>query len=553
MYSPSLQRCTVGSIPLAAAIAREIGLPDLLDQAVGSYGNEVIQPADTLMVLLYNITLGRQPLHELHDWVEKMDPRCFMLPAAAVSQLNDDRFARALDKLYAADRASLMTDVVIRMIRSTSLDLQRVHNDSTTVKAYGKISGVTASGLELRKGKSKDHRPDLKQLLFCLTVSADGAVPVHYKSYSGNRTDDTTHIETWDTLNSIIGTPEFLYVGDCKLCTAKQLSYITEHGGRAVTIVPETWGEVKEFKAQLRQTPKRKRKLLVRPGSASKTDTVYSLYAGSYGSTKGSHVIYWYHSSEKACIDASTRQRRLRQADEQLTTLQSKLNKRKLTTREAVADQVNAIVKARRVAGLLEITIAEIPQVSTKQVGKGRPGPHTTHRQETSSFITLAWTVNKHAVRQERRLDGIFPLLSTDSRLSAKQVLCAYKYQPKLEKRFTQLKSVHEAAPLLFKKIQRVEAMMFLFFLALMLQALIERKVRRHMKERTIEALPVYPEYRHTSHPTTAKILGAFDEVSTYVVPMEDGTKKPFRDALSATQKMILSLLDITESQYWGD
>ncbi len=273
-YSPSLQRCTVGSIPLAAALARQVGLRELLAQAVGSYGNEMIQPADTLMILIYNITLGRQPLYELQDWAGKTDPRCFKLPAEAVSQLNDDRFARALDKLYATDRASLITDVVIRMIRSTSLDLQRVHNDSTTVKAYGKIPGVTASGLELRKGKSKDHRPDLKQLLFCLTVSADGAVPVHYKSYSGNRTDDTTHIETWDTLKSIIGTPEFLYVGDCKLCTAAQLSYITEHGGRAVTIVPETWGEVKEFKVQLRQTPKRKRKLLVRPGLPSSKDAV---------------------------------------------------------------------------------------------------------------------------------------------------------------------------------------------------------------------------------------------------------------------------------------
>jgi hypothetical protein len=63
------------------------------------------------------------------------------------------------------------------------------------VKAYGKIPGRTKTGLKLAHGKSKDHRPDLMQTVFSLSVSSDGAVPVHYKTYSGNRTDDTTHIE----------------------------------------------------------------------------------------------------------------------------------------------------------------------------------------------------------------------------------------------------------------------------------------------------------------------------------------------------------------------
>lgn len=61
------------------------------------------------------------------------------------------------------------------------LDIDRIHNDSTTVKAYGKIPGKTITGLELLRGNSKDHRPDLKQLVFSLTISADGAVPIHYK------------------------------------------------------------------------------------------------------------------------------------------------------------------------------------------------------------------------------------------------------------------------------------------------------------------------------------------------------------------------------------
>jgi hypothetical protein len=54
--------------------------------------------------------------------------------------------------------------------------------------------------------------------------------------------------------------------------------------------------------------------------------------------------------------------------------------------------------------------------------------------------------------KAEQRVDGIFPLLTKNKSLSSKEILLAYKYQPKLDKRFTQFKSVHEAAPLFLRK-----------------------------------------------------------------------------------------------------
>ena len=50
--------------------------------------------------------------------------------------------------------------------------------------------------------------------MFSLSLSADGAVPVHHKVYAGNRTDDTTHIETWNWIRKITPGPDFLYVAD---------------------------------------------------------------------------------------------------------------------------------------------------------------------------------------------------------------------------------------------------------------------------------------------------------------------------------------------------
>ena len=130
-----------------------------------------------------------------------------------------------------------MTELVVEFVKEFNIAVQRIHNDSTTLKACGKYAGKTKSGFELKTGHSKDHRPDLKQLVYSLSICGDGAVPVHQKTYPGNRTDDTTHIETWNTLQKITGCPDFLYVADSKLCTDEQLSYIVNQGGRVVTDV----------------------------------------------------------------------------------------------------------------------------------------------------------------------------------------------------------------------------------------------------------------------------------------------------------------------------
>ena len=49
---------------------------------------------------------------------------------------------------------------------------------------------VRIPAIQLKRGHSKERRPDLKQLVYSLCVTSDGAVPVHFKAYDGNQTDD---------------------------------------------------------------------------------------------------------------------------------------------------------------------------------------------------------------------------------------------------------------------------------------------------------------------------------------------------------------------------
>ena len=91
---------------------------------------------------------------------------------------------------------------------------------------------------------------------------------------------------------------------------------------------------------------------------------------------------------------------------------------------------------------------------------------------------------------------------------------------------------------------------MFAFFIALMIQALIERQVRQQMADRKIPAIALYPEDRDASHPTTAKIMGIFGDISTYKLKSPQQTRE-YRDDLTKVQRLILKLLDIPESIYW--
>src|SRR6202035_3798968 len=94
--------------------------------------------------------------------------------------------------------------------------------------------------VKLVPGHSKDHRPDLKQLLWILTVTADEAVPLAYRLADGNTNDDSTHIETWEGLRRLTGRSDFLYVADSKLATRPNMTHIDAHGGRFISLLPKS-------------------------------------------------------------------------------------------------------------------------------------------------------------------------------------------------------------------------------------------------------------------------------------------------------------------------
>jgi transposase len=115
-------------------------------------------------------------------------------------------WARALTRPFDADRATLLTELVLGAVKEFAIDCSELHADSTSVTfsgAYRGAGGTPRGGTPaaaITYGHDKDHRPDLKQLVWTLTVAADGAVPVAYRVDDGNTSDDVTHVPVWDAL-----------------------------------------------------------------------------------------------------------------------------------------------------------------------------------------------------------------------------------------------------------------------------------------------------------------------------------------------------------------
>ena len=175
----------LGPLPLVNHYLDRLGLADLLGRFVPTPDRRTRLPYHMgLGILLRSILTEREPLYRLGEVVETFAPEGFGLTEEQAHGLTDDAMGRALDHLFDADRGSLLTEIVLAAVERFDLSLEELHNDSTTVKFTGQYKEAKSRSLRGKKapfityGYSKDHRHDLKQLLFILTSIQDGGVPV---------------------------------------------------------------------------------------------------------------------------------------------------------------------------------------------------------------------------------------------------------------------------------------------------------------------------------------------------------------------------------------
>jgi transposase len=549
----------LGPLPLVNAFLQRMGLEALLDKFVPTTDRRnAVSHAQALGVLLRSIIVEREPVYRQPETVCGFAPGLFGVSVAAMERLTDDRIGRALDRLFDADRAALLTEVVVAVGQRFAVAFDRIHNDSTSIAFCGQYRAARGRALRGRSapaivlGFSKDHRPDLKQLLFILSVTADG-VPASFRCADGNTGDAVTHIETWDTLRAVAGRPDFLYVADSKLCSYENMQYIHRASGRFVTVMPRTRQEDGQFRKWL-QTETPDWQLVWDRPNPRQDDGPRDRWYVFQPAVPSIEVwpITWVWSTLLTLHQGARRQRRLRAATEELEALHQRLSKAKARLRGAreIDQRVADLLEHYHVGRYLKVQRVVREEHSFKQTKRGRPGPHTAYRKITRRRFDIAWTIDQAAVAYDEKSDGMYPLLTNDRNLTPAQILDAHKGQPTIEKRFEQIKTVHEIAPVYLKNEGRIEALFTLYFLALLVQALIERELRLAMRRDGLTELPLYPEQRDCHRPTTEQVLRLFSLAQRHRLTQAGHTVQLFDATLTDLQRQILGLLGVPESAY---
>jgi len=548
----SLTSCRIAALPVLDHLLRRLRIEEFLrDHLPAEDRRSRVATATGLLVLLKNLLSSREPLYGVGEWAARHVPQRLGLTPGQLASLNDDRVGRCLDRLFDADITSLTLNIVAHAVREFDVDLDELHNDSTTITFHGDYEGADRERslrgrlrLAVTHGHNKDHRPDLKQLLYILTVSRDGAVPVQFRVESGNATDDRSHQGTWELLCQLTGRRDFLYVADCKLATADNMAHLHQHGGRFVTVLPRTRAEDTTFRAAVRADQARWRHIHDKFDDEGDLIDCYSIHEPESITAEGYRLI-WYHSARKAELDALARHKRLERLATALVELRAKLASPRTRYRDhaKVAQAVDAILRDGEAEGLVSVAIDERTIESFRQERRGRPGPDTRYVRSEAVRFDLSWRLDHDRLAEEARCDGIFPLVTNVTTMSALELLLAYKQQPMIEKRFSQLKTDFVVAPVFLKEVSRIQALLCVYFFVLLTESLLERELRRAMARAGVESLPLYPEDRACRRPTARRVIDLFEDVQRHELLEKGRTPTVFVTELTRLQRKILRLL----------
>jgi transposase len=550
----------LGALPVVDHFLERLGLAELLEEHLGAADARVrLAPAKAIGVVVRNLAISHQPLYSMNEWAAGHDPAFLGLESDEVAVINDDRIGRALERLFEADRSSLLGRLVLDAVASFGIDCSELHNDSTSITlhgAYREATGVTRGGKQTvaaARGHSKDHRPDLLQLVWILTVTADGAVPIAHRVESGNTEDSTTHIATWDGLCGLLGRNDFLYVADCKLATRENMEHIDKGGGRFVSVLPATRKEDGAFRRYLVDHEVEWTEALRRPARRmGEPDDVFSTTEAPWPAAEGFRVV-WVRSSHKVLRDADSRSERVGAGVAALDHLNQKLlsNRSRLKSLEAVEEAATKVTEAARASRWVGFGIEEYTEVRHRQETRGRPGANTRYRQITRTKFRVHCVVREDVIWADARSDGCWPLITNEKTAPGAAVLISYKHQPSLERRHSQLKGDQFVAPVFLRDPARIEGLMACHFIALLVHSLVELEIRRAMAARDLKKIPLYPEHRPCESPSAVRIFEVFGGLTRqHLIDTSGAVAQTFPPELTKLQAVLLDLLGIPEARY---
>ena len=162
------------------------------------------------------------------------------VPDSAVTK---DRLYRTLDRLLGAQEA-IERDLKEQLGTLFQLDYSLVLYDLTSTY----FEGLAAENELARRGYSRDHRSDCKQIVVALVVTRDG-FPLAHRTFAGNTQDLKTVQTIVAEIETQFGKSQRIWVMDRGMISDESLKFLGESGRRYLLATRR--GELAEFQAEL--------------------------------------------------------------------------------------------------------------------------------------------------------------------------------------------------------------------------------------------------------------------------------------------------------------
>ena len=518
-----LQIYNLDHLGLVAGIIDEMGLVEEINQYLGEDPNEKVSSGVVVKAMILNgLGILSAPLYLFSRFFEGK-PTEHLLGAGVVPEyLNDDRLGRSLDDLWDKGLSFLFLRVALRAVKVFGVEVKQVHLDSTSFAVEGEyavpLMGITAgetqageeqadqeSGVQpihIRRGYSRDHRPDLKQFVMNLICSGDGGIPLFLAMADGNQVDS----QVFGGLMREFGEQwkfDGVHVADAAFYTSDNL--IQMGTLQWVSRVPLTIGSASRLLDE------------IAPESffaSAITGYELSMVCNSYAEVNQHWVVV--RSQARQDKDLQRLEAKLQKAQQQAQSDLQSLQKQEFNCPVLAQTAVQHLNDK-----LLYHQLIEIQTVDKPHYGKsGRPvkGAQPTH---FTYQVRASLQQDTAVVEQQKRRAGCFilatPVLEDKPELSADEILRHDKDQQYPERGFRFCKDPMFFADSVFlKNPRRIEALSFIMGLCLLVYSLGQRYLRQALTQ----AETTLPNQlgKPTARPTLRWIFQCFQAVHLLVI-----------------------------------
>jgi transposase len=318
-------------------------------------------------------------------------------------------------------------------------------------------------------GYSRDKRGDCRQVVIALIVTPEG-FPLSYEVLAGNTADSTTLSDFLGRIEQRYGRANRIWVMDRGIPTEDSLAEMRAKGASYLVGTPK--GRLTKLEQAFLDQPWARVREGVQVKRLATEQDVYVLA----------------QSDARIDKERGMRRKRLRRYVDRLKALQSQT----LTRDELLMKLGAAKHEAGRAAHLVQVTIstpgttppkdnatANAPKVTvTKSKTTTAKKPKAPAKKQAREVANLAWRLDRAKLRQVRRREGRYLLRTNLAAQDPERLWTFYIQLTEVEQAFKELKHDLAVRPIFHRNAERIEAHIFVAFLAYCLQVTLKANLR---------------------------------------------------------------------------